>query len=372
MKKKIRKEYGITLVALVITIIILLILAGISIQALTQTNLFNKAKQAKNATENAQKEENKILSEYMNKMNEYLPETLASKVNSGEVPIGSYIKYTPDVASEETINNLITELGTYSGSEANTKETLTQEMGLNWRVLDVKDGQVRLISDVPTTSTIALKGYNGYNNIVYLLDDICNKLYNNPKLTNKVQNLKIEDIQDEMIEKNYKNITSDYGEVFTPTNYKYYPSILLKEKEQQVNEKTGTELDLSEQKELIEPTSSNSIASLLKVKYTFWTKAMQANDFKDSKYYELFINNETNTYWLSSRCVIIVPEDYAKFYAYAVGNVGIGAGGLYNSRNYSIINKFSIRPVVTLNSNVQLDTTKAADGTQPSTAYEIK
>ena len=191
-------------------------------------------------------------------------------------------------------------------------------------------------------------------------------------MTNKVQNLKIEDIQDEMIEKNYNNITSDYGEVFTPTNYKYYPSILLKEKEQQVNEKIGTELDLSEQKELIEPTSSNSIASLLKVKYTFWTKAMQANDFKDSKYYELFINNETNTYWLSSRCVIIVPEDYAKFYAYAVGNVGIGAGGLYNSRNYSIINKFSIRPVVTLNSNVQLDTTKAADGTQPSTAYEIK
>ena len=28
--------------------------------------------------------------------------------------------------------------------------------------------------------------------------------------------------------------------------------------------------------------------------------------------------------------------------------------------------------VITLNSNVQLDTTKAADGTQPSTAYEIK
>ena len=46
---------GITLVALVITIVILLILAGISIQAITQTNLFDKAKQAKNITENAQK-----------------------------------------------------------------------------------------------------------------------------------------------------------------------------------------------------------------------------------------------------------------------------------------------------------------------------
>ena len=57
MLKK-HKEKGITLVALVITIIILLILAGISIQTLTQTGLFENAKQAKNATENAQKYEN--------------------------------------------------------------------------------------------------------------------------------------------------------------------------------------------------------------------------------------------------------------------------------------------------------------------------
>ena len=41
------KNSGITLIALVITIIILLILAGISISALTNTGLFNKAKEAK-------------------------------------------------------------------------------------------------------------------------------------------------------------------------------------------------------------------------------------------------------------------------------------------------------------------------------------
>ena len=48
--EKIKKEYGITLVALVITIIILLILAGDAINALTQTGLFENAKQAKNIT----------------------------------------------------------------------------------------------------------------------------------------------------------------------------------------------------------------------------------------------------------------------------------------------------------------------------------
>ena len=59
---------GITLVALVVTIIILLILAGISIQSITQTNLFDRTKQTKNAMENAQNTENTILGDYENKI----------------------------------------------------------------------------------------------------------------------------------------------------------------------------------------------------------------------------------------------------------------------------------------------------------------
>ena len=47
MKILSKKNNGITLVALVITIIILLILATISIQALTQTGLFQNANRAK-------------------------------------------------------------------------------------------------------------------------------------------------------------------------------------------------------------------------------------------------------------------------------------------------------------------------------------
>lgn len=55
---------GITLVALVVTIIILLILAGISIQTITNMGLFNNAKEAKNAIENSQNVENAIISSY--------------------------------------------------------------------------------------------------------------------------------------------------------------------------------------------------------------------------------------------------------------------------------------------------------------------
>ena len=63
---------GITLVALVVTIIILLILAGISISVLTQTGLFEKAKLAKKKQENAQIKENETLGDYENEIGEYV------------------------------------------------------------------------------------------------------------------------------------------------------------------------------------------------------------------------------------------------------------------------------------------------------------
>jgi|GEM_PF-3354448 hypothetical protein len=59
---------GITLVALVITIIILLILAGVAITTLTQTGLFENAKQAKQKSKNAQELENVTLANYENKI----------------------------------------------------------------------------------------------------------------------------------------------------------------------------------------------------------------------------------------------------------------------------------------------------------------
>lgn len=59
-----KEQKGITLVALVITIIILLILAGITIATLRDTDLFGQAKNAKNASVNATNIENQRLDEY--------------------------------------------------------------------------------------------------------------------------------------------------------------------------------------------------------------------------------------------------------------------------------------------------------------------
>ena len=67
--RKTNGQKGITLVALVITIIILLILATISIQALTNTGLFQKANEAKEKTQNATENQATILNEYEDELN---------------------------------------------------------------------------------------------------------------------------------------------------------------------------------------------------------------------------------------------------------------------------------------------------------------
>ena len=68
MKRNIK---GITLVALVITIVILLILAGISISVLTNTGLFGKAKEAKEKSEAAEKQQSEKLDSYEKELNKY-------------------------------------------------------------------------------------------------------------------------------------------------------------------------------------------------------------------------------------------------------------------------------------------------------------
>ena len=111
MKKKYKNEKGITLVSLVITIIVLLILATISIQSLTNTGLFGKAKEAKEKSENAKKNEQTILGQYVDELNK---QTLNEKyekikgVNKPELMQGmKAIKFTdPTEDTEGTIEQV--------------------------------------------------------------------------------------------------------------------------------------------------------------------------------------------------------------------------------------------------------------------------
>ena len=96
---KMKKERGITLIALVVTIVVLLILAGVSINAIFNENgLIKKAQEAQNkmdqATENDQKE--------LNNLNEWIENVTGEKTENGNNP----------QTSETWILNEILDLGT--------------------------------------------------------------------------------------------------------------------------------------------------------------------------------------------------------------------------------------------------------------------
>ena len=360
-----KKNNGITLVALVITIVILLILAGISISALSNTGIFQKAKDAKKASENAEKEQNKTLDNYEKELDQYLPQKLVDKVNDGTIKVGDYISYTPDKASTE---ESVQELAVYSGTDAN--KTLTQEIdketGLKWRVLDVKDGKVRLISDRPTSSTITLSGAKGYNNAVYLLDKICKTLYNNSKLASNVQNLKIEDIQDHLKYDytKFENLNADTGMYGGTKEYKikrFYPAIYANEKFGWIDGKQGNRLYLSNQDQPINETKKQAEIGI-KATQTYWKNMMNINDFEEG-YYGLFINKEKDfsTYWMSSRCVFL-GIDNARFDIYIIHSDYVDARCLFDSGENEDSDNYSFRPCITLNSSVQLDTKSSKNG----------
>ena len=99
-----RKNKGITLIALVITIIVLLILAGVSIAMLTgQNGILSQAQKAKTETEQAAENEAGILSDYETKINEALGIVQAEPGHyyetNTEVQIGGKILTIPGGAS---------------------------------------------------------------------------------------------------------------------------------------------------------------------------------------------------------------------------------------------------------------------------------
>ena len=104
-KEILKREKGITLVALVVTIIILLILAGITISSLTETGIFQKASEAKRKSEEAEENQAKILSEYENELDKYIKGTSntawTGKVNKPKLMTGmTAIKFNEPTGDE--------------------------------------------------------------------------------------------------------------------------------------------------------------------------------------------------------------------------------------------------------------------------------
>ena len=164
MKNK--KERGITLIALVVTIIVLIILAGISINLIFGTNgIINKAKDAKIKTDIASIKEN-IQMEILGKQAE----------NNGNI-------------SDDSLKEILEKYGTLSEEEKLTDKTLTTTKGnYEIKVSDIFNGTtVKDDIDRPTFTTVAnAPDTTGFNksNTYYVAWDLTNSPYQIDEATN--------------------------------------------------------------------------------------------------------------------------------------------------------------------------------------------
>lgn len=235
--------------------------------------------------------------------------------DTGTIKIGDYVKYNPNPVTLTNDSPMIENLTDYSGNtnaSYNKADSIIQEE-LEWKVLDKKDGKIRLISEVPTTSMISLEGAKGYNNAVKLLDDFCSELYSN-NLAENVQSAKIEDIEGKM------NLTTwdyhsfmggykygNYGSVISSAN-RNYPRMFYDEDGQRVNGSTHGSIGVSEQTNYISEGAVTATTSI-NAKQTYWdidALSFTAANFTNAKYYDLLIKEggvTNHTYYLASRGV---------------------------------------------------------------------
>ena len=124
MKMK-NNNKGITLVALVITIIILLILAGITIASLRSSGLFSAAQDAKTKTEEKTEEENTILEEYEDAITEQVTGKKPLK------PLETNKKYESKAELKDANGNkIVVPAGFKIVSDATTNNATTVDQGI--------------------------------------------------------------------------------------------------------------------------------------------------------------------------------------------------------------------------------------------------
>jgi len=357
---------GITLIALVVTIIVLLILAGVSISMLAgQNGILNRVAEAKEKTGKAQKDEEEKMQGYESVIDQYtgtIPEGLKVGSTVTYSPSGTYNWQAKYCSSEKTEGTDDVTLNSASGQSYNITE---------WKVLSIENGKVELVPTNPTEGTVYLGQAQGYNNGVKLLNDACSSLYGNTSKGITARSLNIDDIEKYMKTEKltdtrlYTNGVTQYGNQVSSayTSYKNYPVIYAEEKLSVINGNKKTKgLGMSEQTNFIEKNTNNATdgrlyaSTSIQPYQTYWYKdnSYMQTAFRTAEvganYYNLLINTSRN-YWLASRCVN-TDSSSCNFNVRSVSSGGVGAYYMDYSGNNIDDGSLALFPIISLSSSL--------------------
>lgn len=280
--------------------------------------------------------------------------------------IGDYVDYKPDPAEDYQLSA--------SASGNSSSQTIYQN-DLKWRVMSINDnGTVDLVSE-QTALYLYLGGAAGYNNGVFLLNDIAKQLYSNSSLGITARSINIEDIKKGMNEDGLNYVMGgDYGKVYTITssNSKYYPDLYREENGSGINTTAVKEngIDISDSYYGEPNTASvqySEASSSLTATYTSIGGSMAENYFKNSDFYFVVCNGN---YWIASR---FVNNSYSSVIRFGISSFNNGyyidrSNALFTSHATSRSFGLPLRIVVSLKPGTRLS---SGDGQSSDTPYQI-
>ena len=352
--KKMYEKAGITLVALVVTIVILLIISAVTINLVIDEDLFTTTKDTFNAA-------NQSITDTQNKTNELISEWnyISSGIKGGTtdpeldrsiLSVGDYVDYQPDTAADYAypLSEEVT------GSSSNGSTYPQETTALKWRIMSInEDGSVDLISATPTSTNLYFEGALGYNNGVYVLNDLCKMMYSNSTLGVTARSIDLVDIESKM---NATGIaarnayTSDASIKYGTGNkdyegdYSYVPDAW---------DATATTAEAESTDIYTVPTTNTyEQKGSITVTQTHYNVTFDSTHFDDTNFYNLIFDTGSNC-WLASRFTNCYSTNIG-FGLHRVRRSNLGGSNMFYSDNNTNGNNFLVRPVVTLGSNIRI------------------
>ena len=372
-----KENKGITLIALIITIILLLILVGVSINLAIKGNLFGSAEKAVSGTNDKVVQEQTRVDELMGELErvesqnavhnwQYTDSTRAKircacarckAFNDGDstgrtLSIGQQIGETESKTGSTSITSAKSGYDSDQTLALNAEETKWVVFGYEDKDNDGLNEVLLLTTEHPTTNKIAFQGAAAYNNVVEEINRMCKELYG----TN-ARGMTIEDVNrvlgytpaGGMYNLNSKwnttgNLTTklkDLGDMWTA----------IKNNNHNVTDYSGEYYDPSHPKGIND--NGATLGEYVLDGYWYAVYDVSSNTSIVAKAM-IFGSSETNYgYWLASRGVIAY-SDYASFVPGRVfGGVAGSYGGSFSSDGVAEGDGgYYLRPLVSLTSEI--------------------
>ena len=298
--------------------------------------------------------------------------------------IGKIVDYKPDTPSTGY------DLSTANSGSAQTIDGTYDPT--TWKIMEVdENGNITKLLGIGSKD-VYFYGSKGYNNGVYLLNDICKSRYGNASLGATARSLTIEDIESRMNSKGiaarnaYKAGSTQYGttKTFTGSNAQY-PAIYAQEKYSGVDVSDvadGTQVitgsvDATAQAKMnpsgksgsddiyttlpeTSETTGPSKTNLTCTQTYYYFSSTPSSYFDDTNFHSMIFG--TGTYfWLASRYVDCYSSNsYASFGLRIVISSYLNGNNLFSSGVYDYDRYSCLAPVVSLGSGVQI---KSGEGT---------